>query len=172
MVILVVRLGQDRFRDEGTGINALGGKVRMPLEGPVNNRGIRVHEQLGNVEPVAKMRLPRPVSAVTVLLAGVQSFDMDRELPARRPAHLDAVGFAVSRLIKQAQPQRIRVVRNHGKAHAFRVDVYARMDMHHVMTDGSPRPVLALMSAMLSAAAIRSASADCVSSPWRNASGS
>ena len=104
-----------------------------------------------------------------------------RMTPSPSRCKLEPVGLAVSRVVEQARPRcALAVPDQTAKRMPSSATVRAksrsasgrRLCCHQVMTVGLLRPVWLRMPAMSSAAAIRSASASCVSRSWRVGSGS
>src|SRR5262249_46004215 len=138
--------------------------------GAVDRDRVRIDQQLVRVEPIAACRIVKAVSTQPVARADPHALDLRHEQAFAHGARLDTAHLDLADQYRDEYP--LRRPAAYGKAHAAVDDSRAesRLDQigsqaHQVMTVGLLRPVCFLMPAISSAAAIRSASACCVSSP-------
>lgn len=141
---------------------------RVVAEWSVEFGGVRVDQEFGGIEPQAPVGIEDPFGPEAIALAFPEAGHAE-QMPIALPAEGQAVGLAVARFVEEAQMEEGGIGRVNAEGCAFRVEDGPRLWTGicpagaQVMTLGVSRPVRDRMSAMLSAAAIRSASASCVS---------
>ena len=174
---IVRHMTGDRPGHQRRGLDAPLHQFRQVAERPGELRRVGIEQQLRHVEALALLRRPWPFGAQPVMSSRHQPrnktvMHIAQPLAERQARHLRPA-------VEQAHEHLARVARHHGNigAPGHGRDAKGKgcsLQRHaaQVITEGAARPVRCSISAMARDSAMRSASACCVSTPWKPACGS
>ena len=165
-------MARDGLRHKRGCFSTVAHETGVMREGGCDARCTRVEQQLRGVEAVSLRGRPRPLRAQTVMHALLQA-GHETEMHVAQPR-----GERMPRHLRPVLEERDKDARGMARDHADMGAVCGERDAGRtglrvqVITVGAARPVYCSICASERDSAIRGASASCVSTAWRLASGS